>query len=118
MKYSDKLRDPRWQKKRLEIFNRDKFKCTNCGSGHKELHVHHEIYSGEPWDAPNEYLKTLCHVCHLKETTKNKLPSVDEMERQRDMLLDRIKGEGTPSAKNTWMQAVNIIEREIANIYG
>lgn len=29
--YAKKLMDPRWQKKRLEIFKRDGWKCQNCG---------------------------------------------------------------------------------------
>jgi len=29
--YSKKLKDPRWQKKRLKIFKSDKFKCKICG---------------------------------------------------------------------------------------
>ena len=31
MGYSEKLKDPRWQKKRLEILERDNFRCQYCG---------------------------------------------------------------------------------------
>jgi 5-methylcytosine-specific restriction endonuclease McrA len=62
--YAEKLLDPRWQKKRLEILNRDNFKCTLCGDKETELHVHHEEYSGDPWEAPVDKLKTLCKHCH------------------------------------------------------
>lgn len=62
--YSQKLRDPRWQKKRLEILSRDGFKCTKCGDGTTELHVHHLKYSGQPWEVENEFLTTLCADCH------------------------------------------------------
>lgn len=63
--YSDKLKDPRWQKKRLEIFKRDKFTCKACGDNETTLNVHHKEYSnGEPWEIENKLLITLCEHCH------------------------------------------------------
>ena len=64
--YSDLLKDPRWQKKRLEILNRDKFKCQCCGENNKTLHVHHwkEDYSIKPWESDVDDLITLCEDCH------------------------------------------------------
>jgi 5-methylcytosine-specific restriction endonuclease McrA len=69
MNYSEKLLDPRWQKKRLEILGRDMFECRICHSTDKTVHVHHRHYikGREPWDYPNDLLVTLCHVCHKKE---------------------------------------------------
>lgn len=65
MNYSTKLKDPRWQKKRLEVFSRDGFKCLACQSAEKTLHLHHLIYSkGEPWDSPSDNFETLCDECH------------------------------------------------------
>ena len=66
MKYADKLKDPKWQKKRLEIFERDGWKCTQCQSSTKTLMVHHLEYRNacEPWDYPNECLSTYCEDCH------------------------------------------------------
>lgn len=64
MNYSEKLKDPRWQKKRLEILSRDNFTCQCCGDKDTSLHIHHSKYTGEPWEAPNEDLKTLCEHCH------------------------------------------------------
>jgi 5-methylcytosine-specific restriction endonuclease McrA len=29
--YSELLKSPKWQKKRLEIMSRDKFTCKKCG---------------------------------------------------------------------------------------
>lgn len=63
--YSNKLKDPRWQKLRLLVLNRERFTCQVCGSTTKTLHVHHLIYSGrDPWDAPPETLECLCEDCH------------------------------------------------------
>ena len=64
MTYSDKLRDPRWQKKRLKILERDGWKCKYCESEDIELHVHHKKYKGLPHDADDEDLETLCKNCH------------------------------------------------------
>lgn len=56
--------DPRWQKKRLEILNRDNWQCVACGDGTNTLHVHHADYHGELWDTPDDMLQTLCEKCH------------------------------------------------------
>jgi hypothetical protein len=66
MTYSEKLRHPKWQKKRLEVLNRDGFTCRNCWSGDKTLDVHHLIYlkGRDPWEYPLDHLLTLCHECH------------------------------------------------------
>lgn len=63
--YSEKLKDPRWQKKRLLIFERDKWTCQACEKTTETLHVHHLIYAeGEPWDSLDDHLETLCRSCH------------------------------------------------------
>lgn len=64
--YGEKLKDPRWQKKRLEIMERDKFTCQTCGDSNSELHVHHRLYERgkDPWDYPDENYVTLCAYCH------------------------------------------------------
>lgn len=65
--YAEKLKDPRWQKKRLSVMERDGFKCRDCGDDKKTLHVHHCAYSGRnPWDADNAILLTLCDNCHKR----------------------------------------------------
>lgn len=75
MTYHEKLKDPRWQRKRLEVLNRDSFTCQNpeCRSTTKTLHIHHKryFYGMEPWDYPNDLLITLCFDCHeLEESCK------------------------------------------------
>lgn len=63
--YSEKLRDPRWQKMRLEIMQRDRFRCRICHSEEDTLNVHHIVYEkGEPWEARERDLLTLCENCH------------------------------------------------------
>lgn len=73
MNYSEKLKNPKWQKKRLEILERDKFMCQDCWNDESTLHVHHIAYTGNnPWETPNELLITLCEGCHNWETEKLK----------------------------------------------
>ena len=65
MTYADKLRDPRWQKLRLEILQRDNFTCLACCLKENELHVHHLRYArGNPWESAHEDLVSLCKRCH------------------------------------------------------
>lgn len=64
MTYSEKLKDPRWQKKRLEILSRDNFTCTLCGDTETTLHIHHKEYNGQPWEADSDCLETHCEHCH------------------------------------------------------
>lgn len=65
-KYYEKLKDPRWQKKRLEIMKRDKFMCQYCGDTKETLNIHHKKYfqNIEPWECDDRYLITVCESCH------------------------------------------------------
>lgn len=66
--YSELLKDPRWQKKRLEIFQRDNFMCRDCFSTEKTLCVHHILYESlNPWETSDKFLITLCEECHKME---------------------------------------------------
>lgn len=64
--YGEKLRSPKWQKRRLEILNRDQFTCRLCGDKESQLHVHHLRYEkgADPWDYNNGSLVTVCENCH------------------------------------------------------
>lgn len=69
MTYSEKLKDPKWQKKRLEVMQRDEFRCVRCNDDSKTLNVHHQYYikGRDPWDYPEMLLITLCEDCHEVE---------------------------------------------------
>jgi hypothetical protein len=64
--YAEKLRSPKWQKKRLEILDRDGWCCQSCGDKDSNLQVHHKAYKPktDPWDYPEDWLTTLCEDCH------------------------------------------------------
>jgi hypothetical protein len=78
--YQEKLKDPRWQKRRLEVFERDGWKCRKCSRGDKTLNIHHLIYlpNKEPWEYNNKMLLTLCEDCHLEESNKDEQAAFDE----------------------------------------
>lgn len=65
------LKHPKWQKKRLEVLNRDKWCCVKCKDTETTLHIHHLKYTGKPWEAPKKDLVTLCADCHLFFTKEN-----------------------------------------------
>lgn len=72
--YVELLRDPRWQRKRLEIFERDRWECVNCGAADKTLNVHHVRYlpGRPPWESPSSDLETYCDECHKEVTALKK----------------------------------------------
>lgn len=72
--YSEKLRHPKWQEKRLQILKRDEFCCQLCSDKETELHVHHFRYKkgNNPWEYHDDELVTYCKNCHfITEKYKN-----------------------------------------------
>lgn len=64
--YAQKLRDPRWQKKRLEVMQDRDFCCEICGDSESTLNIHHKQYlkGYEPWDYNIQQLSCICERCH------------------------------------------------------
>lgn len=93
-KYSAKLRDPRWQKLRLEVFERDEWACQKCFDTNSTLAVHHFRYiSGrEPWEYPLHLLTTLCENCHSEEYEMfpQELSSLIEQIKEKGFFSDQI----------------------------
>jgi 5-methylcytosine-specific restriction endonuclease McrA len=75
--YSELLKDPRWQRRRLEIMERDGWACQDCGDSENTLAVHHLRYHHGrlPWDMPDGSLVTVCCLCH--ELLHSNLPRVN-----------------------------------------
>jgi hypothetical protein len=91
-----KYKDPRWQKKRLEIMERDEFSCLDCGDSEKTLNVHHKWYEKDtaPWDYPDECYETLCEDCHKEhENTKSQIKEYIKKlyHSEQDQLLGYLK---------------------------
>lgn len=74
MTYYEQLKRPEWQRKRLEILQRDNFTCQECDSTINQLHVHHTTYRKgiKAWEYDNSELITLCHLCHESITLAKK----------------------------------------------
>lgn len=49
---------------RLEVMQRDGFRCRDCGSSHNKLNVHHCRYAKNPWEVEPIFLLTLCEESH------------------------------------------------------
>jgi len=84
MTYSEQLKHPLWQKKRLEILSRDNFQCTSCGTNEVQLNVHHGYYdkSLKLWEYENKTLHTFCLPCHSEvhvslDILKEKISELD-----------------------------------------
>lgn len=72
--YNEQLADPRWQRRRLEIFNRDNWTCQSCRDKTTQLEIHHvEYWPGkQSWEYPDDMLITVCRNCHGKEQVRCK----------------------------------------------
>lgn len=65
MTYAQKLKDPRWKSRRLQILKAANYKCAHCHTSER-LEVHHINYrkGKEPWDYHDCELMCLCRKCH------------------------------------------------------
>lgn len=111
-KYSDLLKHPKWQKKRLEILNRDNFSCQRCFDDESMLIVHHLFYrkNKNPWEYPNFALVTLCQDCHESEH------DFDELNKDSD-LVDDLKKCGLPASIINDLPPTFKIISESENVY-
>jgi len=65
--YAEKLKDPRWQRKRLEVLQAAGWRCQSCGGSNDTLHVHHKRYRKcHPWEYAAGELMCLCEPCHSR----------------------------------------------------
>lgn len=66
--YQEWLNSPLWQKRRLQILERDNYRCTWCSDKDHQLHVHHKYYLDDryPWEYEDDALVTVCDCCHKK----------------------------------------------------
>lgn len=80
MTYKEQLKSPKWQRKRLEIFERDKFTCQICLDTEEQIQVHHKSYDNnkQAWEYGNDRLITLCSTCHTRLTAHIKTHGTED----------------------------------------
>jgi len=131
--YAEKLKDPRWQKKRLTILKRDKWVCQNCYDNESTLVVHHRRYlpDKEPWDYPNHLLVTLCEECHENERTERAANESDLIAMLREKfsaedihslatgfhLMELMHVHEVVSSVYEWALSSPVIQRELIDRY-
>lgn len=83
--YAELLRDPRWQKRRLEVLQAAGWRCSRCRNQKANLQVHHSRYirGRMPWDYPDELLAVLCDDCH--ELQHRPKPTADDTRREQQI---------------------------------
>lgn len=108
--YSEKLKDPRWQKYRLAVFDRDNFTCRECGSKKRTLHAHHLFYlkNKNPWEYPLNSIVTLCEVCH-------KLTHSDGAKEERKEKTDYLINILNSFCTNSEIESISDIVESIVN---
>lgn len=68
LSYSEQLKHPNWQRKRLEVMQAAAFSCENCGDTETMLNVHHRRYvkGRMVWEYERDELQCLCQPCHAQ----------------------------------------------------
>ena len=68
MSYSDLLKHPEWQKKRLELMKARGWSCSICTDTSSNLQIHHLYYKRDslPWEYPDNAFQVVCSLCHEK----------------------------------------------------
>lgn len=97
--YYEKLRSPQWQRKRLEIMQRDNFTCWTCGDTRGTLNVHHKTYrkNTEPWDYEDSNFVTLCEPCHKKSHERIEMAKNAITQQSYCLVLDAMNQSGKKS---------------------
>lgn len=95
MTYSEKLQDPRWQKRKSEIQAAARFRCEDCGRADSRLDVHHCAYMAgrEPWEYDNSLLMLLCRTCHARRQEMEDSLRIDMGRITRFLTPDRVEDE-------------------------
>lgn len=86
MDYKEQIKSPKWQKKRLEVMQKDNFTCQLCGNTESMLNVHHLSYHRDRniWEYEEWELITLCENCHKEEHS-----SMDDIINEIDSIKSR-----------------------------
>jgi hypothetical protein len=108
--YAEKLKDPRWQKKRLEVLNDAEFQCELCGDTESTLRVHHKQYikGHDVWEYERQQLACLCESCHENQ---------HDLDVRFQNLLSRIPLDGPGSKDEVYYLLAGFLGLEIKMDY-
>lgn len=89
--YSEQIKSPKWQKKRLEVLNLRGFKCEECGDEEQQLHIHHRFYikNRMAWEYDNDVFQVLCSDCH--EMAHNEKKNGFSLSFEEKMLIECLR---------------------------
>lgn len=134
LSYSDKLKHPKWQRKRLLVLDRDDFTCQLCNDTETCLHVHHlKYYGDDPWDVHDDDLLTLCEDCHwvvenlihgkklpVRISYRNSRKTIITFYMHGDLpalgIYTRSNKELTTFFVSTWIDIYRMIPKEVAEL--
>ena len=80
-----------WERLRLHVFRRDKYRCRMCGSAGR-LEADHRVplwRGGAPLDVDNVW--TLCRSCHFKKTGGENRNISPEQKAWRRLVAEMVK---------------------------
>lgn len=92
--YSEQIKSPKWQKKRLDILNLRGFKCEECGNEEQQLHIHHRFYikGRKAWEYDNDVFQVLCENCHKSKHETKPTREIPKLYQEILTLLDEWQG--------------------------
>lgn len=72
--YGEERKDPRWQRRRAEVYDRANWRCEYCSRSTEQLQAHHVAYiqGRKPWEYDDNHLVCLCDTCHAEKTEHEK----------------------------------------------
>lgn len=122
--YAELLRDPRWQKKRLEVMEDAEWRCEHCANASQELHVHHTYYEKGrmPWEYIRRHLRCLCKDCHERwheaDTALKRIVGSMDIEQLCRLITfaNTISGDVEKVKPNAF--EINEIKRRLARVKG
>ena len=93
--YQRLLRNPLWQKRRLDVLNAANWRCQDAGCSNSEvpLEIHHcyYLYGKKPWDYPSDAFLALCEQCHEKRQQLERDIKLQLLKCLRDVPIRRLE---------------------------